>query len=223
MCSRVTTADPSDPMAGNHAYVFEYNQRRNRRAIGHDETFEYRGYTFKVEISRDDDMGAPWEEHDGHGTVSKWRHSDKIGADKAPGERVLHRDRNSYRLYDFAGAVALAKKDGWGCQHSYSYNLGARVFVSGHRTAGELAQCAAETDFDRLRRWCQDDWYWCTILVRLIEFDEDDNETETDEYETLSGIESDAGAYFDDVARELADQIIDRIEVESPDVQLSEN
>lgn len=223
MCARVTTADPADPMASNHAYVFEYNQRRDRRALSSGDTFERKGYTFKVTLERDDCLGAPWEEHDGHGTVSKWRTSHKVGADKAPGERVLHRDRNSYRLYDFAGAVETARKDGWGCKHSYSYDLGARVFVSGHRTAGELAHCAAECDYDRLRRWCQDDWYWCTIVVTLIEFDEDDREVETDETETLGGVESDSGAYLTSTAHELADEIISRLEVEDPDVVRSEN
>lgn len=213
----------ADPMAINNAFVYEYRRRLDRRAVDSGDTFEYRGYTFKVTIDRDDCMGAPWDEHDGHGTVSKWKTSHKIGADKAPGERVLCTDRHSYRLYDFAGAVALAKKDGWGCKHSYSYNLGARVFVSGHRTAGELAHCAAECDFDRLRRWCADDWFWCTLTVRLIEFDDDDQEVETDELESLGGIESDAGAYLTDTAHELADEIISRLEVEDPDIQVSEN
>jgi hypothetical protein len=210
-------------LTGNDLYVYEYRRRLDRRAPDSGDTFEYRGYTFKITIDRDDHMGEPWKEHDGHGTVSDWRRSDKIGADKAPGERVLVSDRHSYRLYDFAAAVQTARKDGWGCKHSYAYNVGRYVFVSGHKTAGELAACAAECDYERMRRWCNDGWYWCTVSVRLIEFDEDDQEVETDETESLSGIESDSGAYLGDVARELAGEIISRLEVDDPDVQRSEN
>ena len=76
---------------------------------------ERNGRTFKVTIDRDD-MGPPWEEHDGHGPVSDW-----TTRDKRPGEMVLHQDGRSRRYYDFAGAVVLARKDGWDTE---PYNTG---------------------------------------------------------------------------------------------------
>lgn len=196
-----------------------------RQTIHDGDEFTHKGYTFKLTIDRDDYMGEPWKESDGHGTVSDWRRDVDSMPSKAPGERVLVRDRSSARYYDFAAAVKTARKDGWGCKHSYTYNVGRYVFVSGHATAGELAQCAAECDYDRMRRWCTDDWWWVTARVDLMDVEESVRTltSPSGEYDTLSGIESDAGAYFDDVARELADQIVARIEVDTPDVQLSEN
>lgn len=35
------------------------------------------GHTLKIEVERDDDMGPPWAEHDGHGPVSEWERRDK--------------------------------------------------------------------------------------------------------------------------------------------------
>src|SRR5262245_23356883 len=217
--------NPADPMAQNTAFITAYRARLDSRAIDDGETFTRGGHTFKIAIVRDDDMGAPWKEHDGHGPVSDWRRSDKIGADKSPGERVLCRDRHSYRLYDFQEAVRIARRDGWGCKHSYVYDLGRRVFVSGHRTPGESAQCAAETDFDRLRRWCADDWYWIGVVVTLADPADSADPCQCAEPEeaSLFGIESDAGAYLTAVAHDLADEIIGRIEVDNPDIQRSEN
>jgi hypothetical protein len=179
------------------------------------DTFEHRGHTFKLTIERDDDMGEPWKEHDGHGIVSDW-----TTRDKAPGERVLVEDRNHKRYYDVKASTKLARKDGWGCSHSTMDEVdGKRVFKSGHKTKGEAIACAVDEDFERMRAWCNDDWYWAYAMVRLL----DEDGEETSEYDTLSGVESDAGSYWDEVARELADQIVSRIEVETPDAVLSEN
>ena len=73
------------------------------------ETFRYAGKPFAFKIERDDSMGPPWEEHDGHGDVSEW-----TSRGKAPGELVLSEDRGSFRYYDFAGACKIARRDGWG-------------------------------------------------------------------------------------------------------------
>jgi hypothetical protein len=37
-----------------------------------DDTIEINGLTFRVTVERDEDMGEPWKEHDGHGVVSNW-------------------------------------------------------------------------------------------------------------------------------------------------------
>ena len=76
------------------------------------ETFQHGGRRFRF-ITEHDDMGPPWEEHDGHGIVSEWRHRE--GEGRRTGELVLSRDRHSTQYYDFRETMALAKKDGWGC------------------------------------------------------------------------------------------------------------
>lgn len=179
------------------------------------DTFERGAYTFKVEYERDEDMGEPWEEHDGHGVVSEW-----TTRDKAPGERVLVADRSHRRYYDVQASTKLARKDGWGCRHTTATEVdGVRVVNSGHATRGEAIACAVESDFEYLRAWCNDEWAWTSVLVTLL----DEDGKSTDIRESLSGIDGDHGDYLTTVAYELADEIIARIEVETPDVLVSEN
>ena len=68
----------------------------------------YRGHEILVNVYRDDHMGPPWEEHDGHGEVS-----DLTTRDKRPGELLLCQYRNLKRFYDYEGAVLTAKVEGW--------------------------------------------------------------------------------------------------------------
>lgn len=178
--------------------------------ILHDnDTFEHRGYTFQVRFERDDYMGEPWKEHDGHGVVTDW-----TSRDKAPYERILVSDRygRSRHYYDVQASTALAKKDGWGCLHSRFMD---GVFHSGHKTKGEALACAVDSDFENLRAWCADEWEWTTVVVTL------DGE---DEGASLGGIDGYRdGKYCTEVAYELADEILSRVEVETPDIVLSVN
>ena len=75
------------------------------------ETFDFtvNGKTYTATIEHDENHGAPWDECDGHGEVTDWEWRDKL-----PGELVLSEDRHAKRFYDFAGAVKLARRDGWG-------------------------------------------------------------------------------------------------------------
>lgn len=98
-------------------------------------------WTYTARIVSDEDMGPPWEEHDGHGPVSEW-----TTRAKRPGERVLNQDGNSRRYYDFQEAVKIAKRDGWG---------------PGSPSA------AAERDFEALRAWCNDEWRWVGVVVSV--------------------------------------------------------
>lgn len=160
------------------------------------------GWYATVRIEYDDSMGEPWKEHDGHGEVSEW-----TTRDKRPGERILHSDRGSHRYYDFAGAVELARKDGWGCSHVTTMDeLHAH---NGHATAREMAACAAQQDFDRLRAWCNDQWQWIGVIVAV--YDAGGEKVADD---SLWGIESD-GDYWRTVAAENINTIIEGLIVPS--------
>ena len=177
------------------------------------DTFTRGGYTFRVLIERDNDIGEPWKEYDGHGPVSEW-----TTRAKGPGERVLNSDRGSKRYYDIAEATKIARRDGWGCEHTTVTEAdGKRVVSSGHKTRGEAIACAVERDYNHLRAWCEDRWYYVSVGVVHVDDGEDG------EREYLGGVSSEDDAYIADVADELADQIIARLEVDNPDVQLSEN
>lgn len=165
------------------------------------DTFEHRGYTFRVRYPRDEDMGEPWKEHDGHGIVSEWTRREK-----RPGERILIEDRGSRRYYAVAASTRIARRDGWGCgEPSHT-----------HLTRGDEIVCAVEQDYQHLRAWCQDEWHWIGVVVTLQDY-------EPEERESVWGIESSEEQYLTETAYELADEILSRVEVDEPNVQLSEN
>lgn len=70
--------------------------------------FEHAGRRYRAEVHHDSDMGAPWEEHYGHGPVSDW-----TIRDKRPGELVLSvdsRGRASMRAARAGLAVAVTAR-----------------------------------------------------------------------------------------------------------------
>jgi hypothetical protein len=144
-----------------------------------------RGYQVKVRIEWDDTAGNPWDNEEGHGAVSKWRPRDS----KGPGEMVLVDDRGRCLFYDFAGAVATARKDGW---DSPPYNTG---------TKGERAHRAALADFERLRGFCRGDWGYVGVIVTVTRAGAEVGR------ESLWRVESE-GDYWRQVAAELAEEII---------------
>lgn len=154
--------------------------------------------TVTATIERDDDMGEPWKEHDGHGPVSDW-----TSRDKAPGERVLYEDRGSKRYYDWQEAIKIAKRDGWD----------AKPYKTG--TKGQQAARAVEADFQRLRAWCQDDWCWVGVRLSVSK-----GGVTLDKYAaSLWGIESDSNDFGDDnydylteVANELLPEALEAAE-----------
>lgn len=167
----------------------------------HDEVVSRYGYNFKVTFERDEGMDAPWKESDGHGPVH--RHE----ADwKAPGFRPLNgegdwrrvaRGRNILWMYDWQAAIKLARKDGWGCDDEV-----AKEYYQ--KPASELTlkqRCAAAVawDFDHLRRWLNDDWWWVCVGVRC---------EETDACDFLGGLCSDDHKYMDEWVDETIDNLV---------------
>lgn len=160
------------------------------------DTFEHKNRTFTVRFPHDDVMGAPWKEHDGHGPVSDWTHRAKL-----PSERVVSQDGGSFRYYDVAEAIRTAKSDQWGLDDEATVKLAERL--GRVPTAGDIAVEAVERDFQFLRAWCNDEWHWIGVVVE---------HAESGESESLWGIESCAGDYLAEVARELADEIAARLD-----------
>lgn len=187
--------------------------------------FTHNGRDYVATIEHDESHGAPWEEHDGHGDVSEWTTRDKL-----PGEIVLTTERHGKRFYDFAGACKIARRDGWGfmpgglkteklrngywratgaglVSHSRDINAATSDVYKRHRasmTARQYAAGAAMADYECLRKWCNDQWFFCGVVVRRKDACECCGMSER-----LWGIESSAGDYLEDVARELAEQLED--------------
>lgn len=107
-------------------------------------------FQVSVSIEHDSDMGPPWENAEGHGPVSDW-----TTRDKRPGERILSADGSLKRFYDVQEATAIAKRDGWDAP---PYKTG---------TKGERAARAVQADFDNLREWCNDQWFYVGLVVKV--------------------------------------------------------
>lgn len=162
------------------------------------EVFEHEGHRFRVTMEHDTDMPAPWEDDVGRGPVSEWRSIDT----KRPGERVLCKDGRSCRFYDFAEAMKIAKRDGWGLGPERMAELTEKLGRT--PTKGEIREAAVEFDFDFLRAWCNDEWQYQWVKVVLL--DDDDNETEYED--SLGGVEGYDDKYPTGVAYELADNAL---------------
>lgn len=152
-------------------------------------TENYRGFTIRVDWFYDSDTEAPWEHEDGHGEVSDWKPYYRGESSKAPGERVLHADRGSARFYDWQGAIAKAKSENWGLSEEDTAALAAKL--GRQPTKGDIAAEAVRRDFEYLRRWCNDDWFWCGYVVTVEGLPELDDRS-------LWGIDSDSIKYFTD-------------------------
>jgi hypothetical protein len=171
-----------------------------------DRTFEHKGRQFGMTIEFDAGLQEPWKEHDGHGIVSEW-----TSRAKRAGERVLVQDRSSYRYYNFAETMKLARKDSWGVSDP----------KEGETKRQQLVR-AVEKDFEHLRAWCNDGWHWCGVIVELLDSDGE----RTGETESLWGMENSDTKYLEMEAHELADAIIYRVdkdfveasELERPDL-----
>ena len=150
---------------------------------------EKNGTTYRVEFIADCNMGAPWKEHGGHGIVSDWE-----SRDKKPGEVVIAEDRGSKRFYDIAETTRIAKRDGWGVSNADTSKM----------TPAQITALAVTRDMARMRDWCNDDWHWCGVAVFPLTADGDELRSKT---ESLWGIESDSGDYFEEVISELIYQI----------------
>lgn len=159
-------------------------------------TFECDGEQFRADLVSDYDADAPWDREDGHGPVSDWTRRDKV-----PGERELCENRGNKRYYDFQGAIAIAKRDGWGLNDADAAALQKRLGRAA--TVGDIRAEAVERDFKRLRDWCDNRWAYCGVVVRRLDCDGEPME----ERESLWGIESDCREYIEEVARELAAQL----------------
>lgn len=165
------------------------------------DTFSLKGLSFRFELIDDTDSGPPWENEDCHGPVRAVNSS----REKRAGEKVLGSERSGARLYNFAAAVATAKRDGWGLTPEKRAHLAATL--GREPTPGDIANAAANEDFLHLARWLARDWYYVGVVVTLLDVDD----ALTTVRESLWGIESDAGAYHAEVANELAGEIARRI------------
>ena len=194
------------------------------------------GRRFLARVERDDSHGAPWEECDGHGPVSEWTTRDKRAGElvlcEGRGARRFYDFAAACRIArrDGWGAMPFVldiRRDvestgdgsacgGWAVAGPFraydpdNFNKAVAAVYQQHRatmTPRQYAAQAAMRDFDRLRRWCNDDWCYVGVIVAPI--CPCCGEPDEGRAESLWGIESDCEDYIRDVADDLADMVDD--------------
>ena len=108
------------------------------------------GWHYTVEFQRDDNSGTPWGDSDCHGVISKHEHSRREYDD----DWLLYSDRGSYRYYERDASLEKAIKM-WG-------------------VAPDKAMASIKADYEVLRRWYNDDWWYVGVIVKL--FDDENKE-----------------------------------------------
>lgn len=175
-------------------YEAKYGERSHKRDIlpshysayeGEEVTTLPNGWKIKVAFKCDQDSGPPWD-CDGYGVVTDWQRYDEH-----LDNWELCSDRRSYRYYDWRTTLPIAIKDGWDAP---PYRTG---------TPHERAMRAMKANYEYLRRWCNDDWFYVGLIVTLL----DENDEELAE-ESCWGFESDAMSHMADEARSWAAHMI---------------
>lgn len=148
-------------------------------------TFSHDGLNFMLQIEQDYDAGLPWENDDGHGIVTT--------DPSTPG--ALHLGAGWY--YDQHASLAKAEQDEWGLPPELAAGLAPH----------EVTYKAMLLDFQRLKDWAEEAWWYVGVIVTLLDLDGG----KTREHESLWCIESDSEAYLEQVGIELADMISQRV------------
>lgn len=127
-----------------------------------------------------------------------------------PGPLVIETEDAGKLPYERRGGLAKCEAASLSAYDSEDVNRAIRAVYDAFRgtmTAREYAARAAWRDFERLRDWCNDSWFYVGVSVApLCKCCGEPDEAKA---ASLWGIESDAGDYLRDVARELADELTD--------------
>lgn len=109
---------------------------------------EIDGVEYTARIEHDIDP-TPFDD-DCHGKVTE-----RTRRVKGAGERVACVDRGGFhfRYYDWQGTMERAKREGWSAE---PHDKGTR---------GERAARAVERDYQAIRGWFADEWFYCGIVI----------------------------------------------------------
>lgn len=104
--------------------------------------FTHNGKLYRAELHRDDDMEAPWEEHDGHGVY--------VG-----------------KKYDKAATLARATADGWGIGDDEKIALAVKL--KREPSEQDITEEAMRLDHERMTGWISGEWFWCGVVVYALD------------------------------------------------------
>lgn len=160
---------------------------KKKLVLAHGNTFLHRGDWFKVTHHIDEGIGPPERMYYGHGDVSVLRTRETDEELAAQGYWVLRRERTGHvTVYNARMSLRMAVRDDWGRGKSLS-----------------AKRRAVRRDYQYLRGWYTDEWHWVGVEVERLTGDKQGSK------DSLWGIESCSVRYLSDVARELADGLIE--------------
>ena len=157
--------------------------------------FQHKGLNFRCIVNYDNDMGMPWDEHDGHGIIREAR-SVYGRPEKKPGERILHVDGYNYWIYNFQKTMKIAKSERWGSSKE-----------TPEMTKKQRAEAAVIADMEYCKDYLTGRRYWVFIEVYRI----NDNGHQISESEYLGGIDSGYSRRDDEYLKECAIELADGI------------
>lgn len=85
-------------------------------------------------------------------------------------------------------------------------NAAISAVYAAHRatmTKRQYAAAAAMADYDRLRQWCDNQWFYVGVVVESL-----DEEGDVIDSASLWGIESDCEDYLEETAHDLAEELL---------------
>jgi len=153
-----------------------------------------------IDTIQDICFGFPWKESDGHGIVSDW-----VSRSKYSSERLLSQSRQSYCYYDVAATMAIAKRDGWGMSQDFINELAKTL--GRLPTRGQTLAAAVEYDFEYLRKWCNNEWYYMILSISINEVNDDGEIVREIDTSSVGGYESE-GEYWKTEALSTANHMI---------------
>lgn len=113
---------------------------------------QHGNHKYTASLYYDYDSAPPWEEEDGHGPVRGTHRPHCYYGDKRPGERPLNQpgSHGTQFYYDWQEACKRARRDGWDTEPFGAPNQVAR---------------AVEADFQYLRSYLRQDWFYVGISI----------------------------------------------------------
>lgn len=106
----------------------------------------------------------------------------------------------------FVGKDLHTAQSQWTGDINGAYKNNRAAMRASYPSARAYHAAAAYADYERLRKWCDDQWCYVGVVVTVT--DEDDAELAN---ESLWGIESDCHDYLTETARELVGQALESI------------
>jgi hypothetical protein len=183
------------------------------------------GWKLKVEHYSASDMGAPWDEHDGHGPVrvdhsARSRSYHSSGTGKKPGEVEIHYEDGVSYFYDVVGALKKAREELWGLNPEAMAKLKEKV---SDPTMGQILAEAVKQDMAYLEGWLSGRWWWVDLKVTVHDCPAEYLPyKDTEDGEFCCGFESSSDDYLRESALELGDYVIKRMQTAKEAAELAE-